>query len=457
MSRWEELRCQHPFATALPKPGQLHVSVKMLLHPESGTEGPSLGDFSRRAFAALVSRGDDDQQPADMVVPYASAVGMIEAFYQYNAKMYGSSQHPFDMDALSNRLPAGGGRECRTLRQEEFEEFYVASLRILEEDFPDSSVQRNNFTPRVPEFETKDMLLARIAQPAAWCGGFQGAPTWKNCSEVLLSDRDVVLALIRLPTTIAELTELYLKLPKTLQRDKEIACAALESGVAYESVAGNFTLRDEHTAACLSTAAGRRGMTVIVCDASGEELWRGVLFASGFYPSALKKTVAEATAFGREYIQIVFDGDLLESDNWVDFPDNGTVQIEAVLTERPADGPTRREVLVSLGQFDAARCDLQAEMEAHGKTRCSYKCSYLSGQLGLLREGVRCRSPDDNPYGPCSDCRSGRTQDRIEATRCPEAGALNMAMAELKVAIKREQEAQRTRAKEKKARDGLKS
>lgn len=152
---------------------------------------------------------------------------------------------------------------------------------------------------------------------------------------------------------------------------------------------------------------------------------------------AVRWAVAGKLGFPVKAIDLLHDGDVLaDSAVLLDLGTEAVVTLTAVVSEERLDGPMRRRLMTSTGRYKEARADLKKEMDAHERMKCSFECSVWGEKLQRVMEGERCNSPDYNPYGPCSVCRSGRSRSYAVATRCPVAGLLNREMAELQAEIK---------------------
>lgn len=110
--------------------------------------------------------------------------------------------------------------------------------------------------------------------------------------------------------------------------------------------------------------------------------------------------------------------------------------VTAVIQDPADGGKSKRAKLAKTDAASAVLATLEA-MKKHAESRCKYDCGFhqsgSSTQLCKMEhEYPRCTSPDDNPYGPCSNCRRGPRVTYVPQLKCPEAVSLNEEIIALK-------------------------
>lgn len=105
--------------------------------------------------------------------------------------------------------------------------------------------------------------------------------------------------------------------------------------------------------------------------------------------------------------------------------------VSAVVQVANDGGKTRRALIA---KTDAAKAVLSAlaAIDEHAGSKCKFGCLLDDSKFGgvktlckVERVFLKCTSPDDNPYGPCSNCRMSGQQRYVPQHDCPVAVALN--------------------------------
>eukprot|EP00933_Yihiella_yeosuensis_P006063 TRINITY_DN11070_c0_g5_i1.p1 TRINITY_DN11070_c0_g5~~TRINITY_DN11070_c0_g5_i1.p1 ORF type:complete len:213 (+),score=24.95 TRINITY_DN11070_c0_g5_i1:77-715(+) len=150
--------------------------------------------------------------------------------------------------------------------------------------------------------------------------------------------------------------------------------------------------------------------------------------------ASLYESVAGSVKRDTDSFKLIYGTEVLKIQGCLDAAGLESDDVTLLLVVK-VDGPTRRLQMVEEGNGAGALADLKQEMQKHessgrGRDRCN--CELYNGKLCLVnRIYPRCTSPDDNPYGPCSACRSGPRVTGVNPIRCPQGGMLNKELKEL--------------------------
>lgn len=179
-------------------------------------------------------------------------------------------------------------------------------------------------------------------------------------------------------------------------------------------------------------------MTIIVRRAiTGEVVLESQDFSEKTETNELYLSVAEKLGQPQNLITLVHNGKVLMAMESLGAM--GLVHPAEVSVVIQMDDAAKRLQMAHAGDFKAAFDDLDRAMREHehggedvgrGRGACSFGCELYGGKLQLVQH-LRCESPPGaNPFGPCGNCRQNLRS--VRATRCPEAGMLNMELDELK-------------------------